>query len=185
MKRLEILLIALFLLVTVDISQAQVAKNETKKVIKSENKGGHIALRKLKGVSINPVSKVNFVKSFGKQPETIWKRGIFFDEATFREGGHDITAYFDEKGILVGTTSLVNFGDIPMLAQKMIFKTYKYARIGKVIFFDDNELNATDMVMYGIQFDDADNYFVEMTQGTKRFILDCNKKGKVVIFKNL
>jgi hypothetical protein len=167
------------------MSQTQASKNENKKEVKSENKGGRIALRKLKGTTVNPASKRNFVKGFGYQPETIWKRGVFFDEATFKEGGHEITAYFDEKGILVGTTSLVNFEDIPMLDKKMIYKTYKNARIGKVIFFDDNQLNDTDMVMYGIQFDDADNFFVEMTQGTKKFVLDCNKKGNVVIFKNL
>ena len=181
MKRVGILLIALFLFMAVDQSMGQVAKNELKKEKKVERK----ALRKLKGAYINQASKGNFLKSFGNQSDVIWKRSVFFDEASFREGGHDIKAYFDEKGILVGTTSLVNFEDIPVLAQKTIYKTYKNARIGKVIFFDDNELNDTDMVMYGIQFDDADNYFVEMTQGTKRFVLDCDTKGNVTFFKQL
>ena len=175
------LLIVLFLFMAVEQSQGQIAKNEIKKEKKVERK----ALRKLKGAYINQASKGNFIKSFGKQSDVIWKRGDFFDEATFKEGGHELTAYFDENGGLVGTTSLVAFADIPALAQKTIIKTYKNARIGKVIFFDDNELNDTDMIMYGIQFDDADNYFVEMTQGTKRFILDCNTKGNVAFFKQL
>jgi hypothetical protein len=181
MKRVEILLIALFLFMAIDQSQGQIAKNELKKEKKVERK----ALRKLKGAYVNGASKGNFIKSFGKQSGVIWKRGDFFDVATFKEGGHVLSAYFDELGKLVGTTSVVAFEDIPVNAQKKITKTYKNAKISKVIFFDDNELNDTDMILYGIQFDDADNYFVEMTQGTKKFVLDCNKKGNVTFFKQL
>jgi hypothetical protein len=181
MRRLEMLFIVMLLFVTVDLSQAQVIKNEFKKGKKVE----HRALRKLIGTNINVVSKSSFVKSFGKLSDVVWKRTVFFDEATFKEGGHNLTAYFDEFGKLVGTTSVVAFADIPVLAQKKIAKNYKYARIGKVTYFDDNELNNTDMMLFGIQFVDTDKYFVEMMQGAKRFILDCDSKGNVTLFKQL
>ena len=41
------------------------------------------------------------------------------------------------------------------------------------------------MVMYGIQFDDSDNYFVELTKGTGKIVLRVNPGGTVFFFKKL
>ena len=39
--------------------------------------------------------------------------------------------------------------------------------VDTVIFFEDNNVNDTDMLLYGNQFSDADNYFVELSNNKK------------------
>jgi len=41
------------------------------------------------------------------------------------------------------------------------------------------------MILYGIQFEDADNYFVELSKGTKKIVLQVNTDGVVFFFKQL
>jgi len=41
------------------------------------------------------------------------------------------------------------------------------------------------MVLWGIQFDDADNYFVELSKGTKKIIVEVSPEGTVGYFKEL
>ena len=190
MKKFNISLVTLFFTLFVCEVQAQDIKNYASNMGKKEKRleirTVHKEIRKLAENNVSDFSLKSFDANFGNKSSNVsWTRTKMFDEATFMKDGHEITAYFDENGRLVGTTSRVSFRDIPALAQKKINKTYKNARIGKVIFFDDNELNDTNMIMFGIQFDDADNYLVEMTQRIKRFILDCNTKGNVAFFKQL
>jgi hypothetical protein len=94
-------------------------------------------------------------------------------------------AYYDAEAKLVGTTTQKTFADLPVVAQKEINKKYKGYRTGDVIFFDDNEKNETDMIMYHMQFDDADNYFVDMKKDAKEIILKVDMGGSVSFFKQL
>ena len=185
MKRLAIVLIALFLFVAIGQIQAQQANQESKKEVKKEKKAERVALRKLNGEVVSDVSKSSFYKDFGNIQNVVWVRSEYNDEATFTKNGRDLTAYYDADGNLVGTTCVMAFNDIPDLVQKNIMKAYKDAKPGKVIFYDDNEPNTTDMILYGIQFDNPDSYFVELTQGNKTFIVNCDTKGNVEFFKQL
>ncbi len=62
---------------------------------------------------------------------------------------------------------------------------YKDYTIGPVVFYDDNEANSTDMILYGEQFEDADNYFVELSKGTKKIVVQVSPEGVVYFFKQL
>ena len=53
------------------------------------------------------------------------------------------------------------------------------------MFFDDNELNETDMILWAIQFDDKDLYFVELAKDANKIIVMCNLEGEVSFFKQL
>ena len=86
---------------------------------------------------------------------------------------------------MVGTTQYKTFADVPVRGQTEIKKMYKDYAIGSVVFFDDNELNPTDMILYNIQFDDADNYFVELSKGTKKIVVQVNTEGDLFFFKDL
>jgi hypothetical protein len=86
---------------------------------------------------------------------------------------------------LVGTTSPKTFTDIPVTAQKYINAKYRGYSKTNVLFFDDNELNDTNMILYGDQFDDADNYFVELRKNNKEIILQVSMNGEVSFFKQL
>ena len=94
-------------------------------------------------------------------------------------------AFYDINSKLVGTTQTKTFADVPIKGQEQIKKDYKDYTVGTVIFFDDNEANSTDMILYDIQFDDADNYFVELSKGTKKIVVQVNTEGDLFFFKDL
>lgn len=68
--------------------------------------------------------------------------------------------------------------------QKRRLKKYKGYTADAVIYFDDNEYNDTDMILYGQQFADEDNYFVELVKGSKKIVLRSNMAGDVSFFSN-
>lgn len=62
---------------------------------------------------------------------------------------------------------------LPAKAQQEIIKHYTNYEKAPVIFYDDNEYNDTDMILYGLQFQDEDNYFIELA----------DKKGRPIVLK--
>ena len=157
----------------------------TKKEIKEEKKSERITLRKLKGSEISYQSKQHFETRFKDAANVAWSRDSYYDIASFEMNNKSIQAYYDSEGKLVGNISPSTVTDLPAAAQKYISKHYSDYSIQKVIFFDDNEDNSTDMVLYGMQFDDSDSYFVELSSGTKQIALHVFKNGDVVFFKKL
>ncbi|HTF27222.1 MAG TPA: hypothetical protein VK625_00180, partial [Flavitalea sp.] len=141
--------------------------------------------RKLEGKEVSYQAKQAFYTDFGNVPAGRWMRTSNFDEVLFTKDGHLMKAYYDFDANLVGTTSRKIFADIPMNAQKFIDKNYKGYIKEKVVLFDDNEPNETDMILYGEQFDDADNYFVELKKDNKEIVLQVNMSGDVSFFKQL
>lgn len=130
-------------------------------------------------------AKQAFYSDFGNIPVTEWERTVNYDRATFTKDGQVMKAFYDADAKLVGTISDKTFEDLPANAQKYINEKYKDYSKGSVILFDDNEVNETDMIMYGQQFEDADNYFVEMKKDNKTIILQANMEGDVTFFKQL
>lgn len=151
---------------------------ETSKEKKEERK----ALRKLEGKQASYQAKQQFAADFDNVTNVEWKRTNYFDEATFTKDGHTMTAFYDYNNQLVGTTEVKAFTDLPASAQNAINKKYKDYSVEKVIMFDDNEDNETDMLLYGQQFDDADNYFVELQKDNKAIILQVDMAGDVLYF---
>lgn len=164
-----------------DVAQANKEGGITKKEKREERK----ALRKLEGPQVSYMSREHFEDDFDKASDVHWKRTKYFDEATFVNDGQKMTAYYDFKNDLVGTTQIKSFTDLPAAAQKFINKKYKDYHIGKVVLFDDNEINETDMLLYNHQFDDEDNYFVELQQGAKDIVLQVDMSGEVSFFTTM
>jgi len=178
MKKLGITIVVFLFAFT--LVQGQTKNTESKK----EQKAGRVALKKLEGPNVDEMSKDNFAKDFGNLPTVQWKRVNTYDEATFTKDGKEMKAFYDFDSKLVGTTRHVTFADVPAKGQKEIKNKYKDYTVESVIFFDDNEANATDMILYGLQFEDSDNYFVELVKGTKKIILQVNTSGEVFFFSN-
>ena len=193
MKKLLFLSAATFILVAAVHAQTSVAlvKNEIKSykkqesAMKKEKREERKELKKLEGNVVSDQSKDAFYGDFGKIPVSKWERTAYYDKATFIKDGEVMTAYYDADSKLVGTTSQKAFTDIPAAAQKFIDAKYKDYSKEDVVFFDDNEWNETDMIMYGNQFADADNYFVELVKDNKDIILQVNMLGNVIFFKLL
>ena len=193
MKKLLVLSATTFILVAAVNAQTSVAlaKNEIKTdkkqelAIKKEKREERKELKKLEGKEVSYQSMQAFYGDFGKIPVSKWERTAYYNRATFIKDGQVMTAYYDANSKLVGTASDKTFADLPAAAQKYIDAKYKgYSKTG-VVFFDDNEWNETDMIMYGNQFDDADTYFVELKKDNKDIILQVNMTGNVTFFKQL
>jgi hypothetical protein len=184
MKKLAILSGTLLFIVA--LAQVQAQKTEKEKGTKKEVKTERVALRKLEGTNVSVLAKNNFSKDFSDAKNVQSKRVNTFDEFLFTDkNGQEMKAYYDYEGNLVGTTQNKTFADIPAKAQKEIKARYKEYNIGDVTFFDDNEYNDTDMVLWGLQFDDKDLYFVELTKGTSKIIVQVDTEARVSLFKKL
>jgi hypothetical protein len=182
MKKFAVLsMVFMFSLSLIYAQGPKTGKAQTKET-KKEQRSERVSLKKLNGSVINPVAKNNFVTDFGNTPAEKWERSAYFDEVVFMKGGKEYRGFYDLDGNLVGTTSVAKFTDLTPAAQKEIQKEYKDYTVGKVIFFDDNEANSSDMYLYGKQFEDADNYFVELMKGAKKLIVQVTPEGAVYFF---
>jgi hypothetical protein len=179
MKNLNAMWLAL--LVFISLNSLQLNAQETK----NDGKTNKVPLKKLEGTKVSELTKSQFIAEFGNIPDVQWSRTLNFDEAVFTKNGKRMTAWFDYTEKLVGTTSEANFADIPASGQKTIKSRYKDYGIDKVILYDDNEANETDMILYGLQFDDADNYFVELSKGKDHIVVMVNMEGVVSFFKQM
>jgi hypothetical protein len=150
--------------------------------VKTEKKEERKELRKLNGNVVSERAKEQFFSDFGNMSGAQWKRSTNFDEVVFNKDGKVTTAFYDDAANLVGTTSASNFASLPAKAQDFINDNYKGYSKGDVIFFDDNEYNDTDMLLFNQQFDDEDSYFVELKKGNKAIIVEVNMGGDVSYF---
>lgn len=112
-------------------------------------------------------------------------RNGMISEIGFIQNGVQQKAYYDMDNGLIGTTIRKQVSDLPVSAVKNIQKYYHGYNISRVILFDDNEANENDMLLYGRQFDDADNYFVELSKDDKTIILQVKLDGEVFFFQNI
>ena len=168
--------------------EVAIRKNEKmlsrqEKSIHQEKKADRKELKELKGKDVSYEAKEQFYRDFGDTPAT-WRRETPYDIATFTKDGVLQSAYYDADAQLVGTTFQKNYADLPTKAKETIEKKYKGYAVDAVIYFDDNEYNDTDMILYGQQFADEDNYFVELVKGTKKIVLRSNMAGDVSFFSN-
>jgi hypothetical protein len=186
MKKLAILSGTFLFIVALAQGQAQKTEKEKVRGTKSEVKTERVALRKLEGTNVSVLAKNNFSKDFSGAKNVQSKRANTFDEFLFtNKDGQEMKAYYDYEGNLVGTTQRKTFADIPIKGQEQIKAKYKDYTIGEVLFYDDNEMNDTDMVLYGLQFDDKDLYFVELVKGTSKIVVQVDMEARVSFFKKL
>lgn len=185
MKKILIVPVALLLVgasLHAQNNSMSVAKaNMEKKEAKAEKKEAKKELRKLRGDDVSGLAKSHFFQDFGNVNAS-WRRTSYFDEATFVQNGKPMTAYYDDGAELVGTTSPSDFSALTPGAQKDIKKHYKGYTIDKVVLFDDNENNESDMILYGADISDEDNYFVELSKGQKEIVLKVTPEGEVGFF---
>lgn len=192
MKKLFLLTAVSFMVATA--VNAQTTPASLKKEIRLDKKDGQKmdekkerkALRKLNGTEVSYQSNQAFAKDFGNITPISSERLDNFDEFTFTtKNGISKSAFYDTDAKLVGTLENKTFADLPAKCQEDIQKYYADYTPGNVVFFDDNKLNGTDMILYGLQFDDVDSYFVEMRKGTKTIVLQVMTDGDVHFFTQL
>lgn len=190
MKRIAVLM--LFFLMTLGSAQllAQNAKKEgdnmsPKKEKRVEKKVERKELRKLEGNKVSTLSKERFAIHFGNIPNVKWTRNSDYDIADFMLKKHDMKAYFDADGELVGTIQPKTLSDLPDKGVKMLKEKYKGYKIGPIIYFNNNEDNGSPMILWGTEVLDRDNYFVELSKGADKIVVYVDPGGNVSFFKKL
>ncbi|HEY5406047.1 MAG TPA: hypothetical protein VIJ92_03130 [Ginsengibacter sp.] len=169
------------MLVKNDIQKDRFNESEIKTNIHADKR----ELRKMEGTEVSNLAKAQFKIDFGNIPVDAWERTNNFDEATFVKNGQVTSAFYDSYAKLVGTTAEKTFADLPHKAQEWINKKYSGYAIADVFFFDDNEFNESDMLIYNMPFNGEDSYFVEVKKNNKAIILQVNKEGDVSYFFRL
>ena len=138
-------------------------------------------------VSLYPPSRAiefQFSQDFPNAKYVTWAQGRFA-EASFLDGDVLKVAYYDEDNNLVGSTTDMDASALPEKARDHLNKMYPGYAIEKVVFFDDNEGNDTDMFLYSTSFEDEDNYFPLLVKGSKKIILKVSLEGEVSFFESL
>ena len=187
MKKLSLIVLVALLSGAAIPSNARQSVNALNHKMISGKNDPHIKKdhKKIKQGEVNQLSKDHFMLDFGHITDVVWKRTPDFDQATFKKDGQEMIAYYDDQSNLVGTTKVVSFSSLPKNAQHEINRKYKDYKVGAVIFYDDNENNDTNMILYGMEFEDSDNYFVELNSAKKNLVLKINPEGAVSFFKNI
>ena len=189
MKKLMIYSTVILMVVISTSLKAQdgnrMAMSSMKSVKKTETKAEKKEIRKENRNLVSEESMRTFVSDFGNISGVQWERGRYYDEALFTKDGHQYKAFYDQSSKLVGTTTEKTFADLPKSAQKDIQKRFGDYTIDKVIFFEDNQLNDQDMLLYGSKFEDADNYFAELSGKNKNIVIQIKPDGQVFFFEEL
>lgn len=124
-----------------------------------------------------------FYRDFREATDAVWTPGKTMDRVDFMLQGKPLTAYYDLQADLIGTTSVRSPEELPERARKEIAKKYPGYKMGELIFFEDNTYNESDMILFDNRFDDADNYFLQLTDGPKEIILQVSPEGSVSVFR--
>ncbi|HTF32063.1 MAG TPA: hypothetical protein VK625_24570 [Flavitalea sp.] len=177
-----------FLAVTIMFTTASVTLAHTsadRRERKEERAERREMRRDENSTKVSYFTRNNFAKDFPDATNVRFVKAKDFEEVLFTSDKTNLIAYYDNETKLVGTTQRLAFTDLPENAQKEIHKKYSEYGVAEVVKFDDNEINDTDMILYGSAFDDADNYFVELKNDRKDIIVKINGYGYLTFFKDL
>lgn len=156
-----------------------------KKQLSKEKQAIRKEERKINNAEVSYQTKQQFASDFPQAKDISYSRYQNIDEVHFTLNAVAEKAYYDADAQLIGTVFQKNVADLPATALNNINKNFKDYSIARVIMFDDNENNETDMWLYGQQFADADNYFVELTKGAKKEVVKVNLDGEVSFFSEM
>ena len=188
MKKITILFAFLFISLVLCQSYAQDTKNYASNMDRKTKKIERHAVKESNKLLTNGVSNFSlrgFNSDFGVISDVTWTRTNYYDEATFTQKGQETTAYYDFDGSLVGTTTNKTFNDLPMKGQNTITKKYQGYAVQSVVFYDFPKGSDTQMLVYNGQFDDPKNYFVQLSNGKDKIVVQVDLVGRVSLFKKL
>ena len=136
---------------------------------------------------VSSLSIDQFHTDFGSVKNATWKKldHLNLDAVSFNKNGKNLTAYYNEDGNLIGTTSVKSFNDLPREGQQEIKDEYAGYTIGTVILFRNDNVSPEESPVFGSQYQFSQNYFVEMAKGNKRIVVQVNPVGMIYYFRSL
>ena len=161
------------------------ASNIVKKEKRIEKRGDRRELRRLEGTKVSSTSMKSFKIDFANASEVNWARTPNYDIATFNLKNQELKAYYDSDGQLVGTIQYKKIDDLPEKGQKVLREKYKDYSIGKIMYFNNNDINRSPMLLWGTEIVDQSSFFVELANATKKLVVYVDQGGNVKPFKQL
>jgi len=189
MKKTIIVSSVLLVMATASFAQTEIAsvkkqEKATRHQLREEKKEARLVKKEEELKEPTYMAAQQFSIDFPDATDIHWSKKDF-EKASFMQNGKKLSAFYDFNSKLIGTVSDASFDELPAAAKKHIARYYPGYTPQAVILFDDNESNATDMILYDTRFKDADNYFVEMTKGGKNIVLMVSLPSDVSYFTNM
>ena len=162
------------------------ASNMGKKEKRLELRTEHKEMRKLNVNNVSNLTLKSFTNDFGENSSNVsWTTTELFDLANFNKEGQEMTAFYDFGGKLLGTSVNKSFSDLPLRGQNSIRRTYKNYSVQSVTLYDFNNQNDLQMILSNGQYVDSKNYFVQLSNGKNKIIVQVDLAGQVYYLEKL
>ncbi|MBN8835460.1 MAG: hypothetical protein ABS68_04895 [Niastella sp. SCN 39-18] len=182
MKKI-IFAVAGFLIASAAWAQNVQSLSNSPKEIKKEKR---LIKKDLMRNEVAPESKMQFQNDFPGASHVTYLHTQQYDKISFTNAKKiKLDAFYDANHALIGTVKNIDYKDVPRALKTKIASRFKGYTADKALFFDDNEANDTDMTLYESSFDDADNYFIEMHNGSNKIVVKASPDGAVSLFKKI
>jgi len=183
MKKIIFAVASLIFISTTAFCQNAQSLSDSHKEIKKEKR---VIRRDLIRNEVAPESKTQFQNDFPGASNVTYLHTGQYDKISFINSKKiKLDAFYDANHELIGTVKNMAYKNIPQSLKNKIATKFKGYTADNALFFDDNEANETDMILYESTFDDADNYFIEMHNGAGKIVVKASPEGVISLFKKI
>lgn len=188
MKRLIVWSAALMLVANASQAQFLASNSNTGDgigIISHHYSSGHKLASKKFAYTPPMIVQDQFYIDFGQVGNVVWSIDGPYDVASFTSNGVQQNAYYDYDNELVGVTHGARYDELPVKARAAIEKEYADYAVEDIIYFKDNQENDANMYLFNQSFDDADNYFVQLSKPGNTIVVKCDPEGNTEFFRTL
>jgi len=173
MKKLVIIpAIAIIVLASVQLMAKSAGTNDGAKNVKLESGLAGVSA----GNNISPTAVKRFQQDFGSVADVRWEKSGSYAKATFDRNGSSVSAWYNKDAKLVGTSSARSFSEMPGQVQEKIKSAYNDYYVVSVQGFDS---------VRGNRPSGAQNWLVELSDGTAKIIVKVNAYGETTLVKKI
>jgi hypothetical protein len=185
MKKIPFIVITSLFALSVVRAQTQSPSENESKAPNRESGTARAPIMSTGNESVSFESQNSFNIDYPKSSDVSWEKTGTMDQVNFISNGQKTSAYFDMDGNLIGTTTNKTLADLPEKARKILSGKYADYTVGPVIFYQDNDRNDTNMVLWATEFDSEDLYFAELDKSGEKIAVEITPSGDVSYFTQI
>jgi hypothetical protein len=176
------------------LSNAPMTKAALKTEIRKDKKSGEMAnpakiahrkeLKMLRGNEVRYKSSEAFAIKYPNIKPISTEKVDNLDKINYTLYGKNLSDFYDENSRFVGTVEVKSYMDLPEKSREFISKKYPGYIPTNIIYLDKNESSENGLVLYNNDMD-RDSYYVEMSKGNKKIVLQVQADGYVNKFTRM
>jgi len=182
-------LAAMFMFTSITLAQTASSPDlktkfkDNKKEMRQEKRELREEKESTKAVENIPQAIMNkFHANFPNAKNVAWSVPEGYVEADYTIGKHQRMAFYSyDDNNLMGTGRFLPYANLPAKGRERIAKDYPGYTPVKAMFYDDNEDNSTNMLLYGIPIT-KDAYFAQLKKGDKQIVIQVDRDGEISYF---